>query len=950
MKLKRNLSLLLAAVMAATLSWPYPVYANAQTFQPDFPGQEELLDFDKPGKPGDSDDFDWSQEPESSEYFGSSEEPGETEKPEDLDDNDNDGADETKAAVSNLRADYQAETDKVTISYEKSPECDHVSILVGGITVRESFGETVYIYDCGDLKDNEDHMVEVIPYDARGNAGKSVTKTINIPIRPAVLDPEAAGAEYDLDKKELIIDWSGDNVAYVHIYQDYQGDGDKPLWEEDSDLVNGTAGVVKLVVSLEAKSKHTYKIVPFNRFGNEGKAVSLEMEVDDYVAKIDSSYIHYDDIAKQLYMTWDNGVYTEYVSIYLNDVVLAEGYKENSFCLNNCVLQPGAAYIVTIEPYNDKDEEGEEETEDISYGWFDVPDGVKASLKSVEAKDSQGQHTGFSKPAVYVKWEAQAGAVYDIYRAGKNKKNAYSWLTSVKSDVDGVYTYIDEKIEMGAYYYKICRKVNTDAYVEQALFSALSEETSVKVAVPKPKLKAKLNQKGQAELVLSVGRDFVSGYDIYRMSSGEKYVKIATVTEDEYIDRDVEFGKTYQYKAKAYYYDTASKVRSVSGYSDVSKLKNTVGGMEAEAVALSKGTVQISWTPAANASEYEVYYKTGKKGSSYKLWKTTARQSVKFEVKEDGKHMFMIKAKKTSAGGQTYSAIAKAACTIGFSAPGGLKLEKTSYKFNAADNTLTQKSKLSWNRVYGAKGYYVELYDKTSKTYQRIARVKGAEKTNYTVSNVVTADPQTLKYRVSAYDGPSVKKGGTVKVTPELGTASKVKAVKSGSKVKVSWKKVTGAEYYQVYRSNGRTMHLVGQTGGSSIKDKGLNAEISYQYYVRAVNQSLNLKGADSEPAKCKMANSAKVLGLTAENMRAGIVDLEWNDLTDAQTYIIYFKTDPNGEYQKLKEVSGKKTTFAHAGQPAGRACYYKVTAIQANSGGELLESKAATASVTVTR
>lgn len=934
MRWKQGLSLILVFGMLFSLVRPCAAYAQEELRSPESArlGTEEPLAVSWE----DEQDLEEPEEPETEEP-----DTGTPENPEGPDEpGEGDGA-LSAATVSEVKAVYRPDTDKAEISFKKGPGCSYVSISIGELLIYDRFENEACIYECESLNDDDNHMVTVTPYDAKGIAGKASAAIFRIPFRPAVL--EDADAEYNLERQVLIVDWYGENIAYADVYQDGE-----LLYAEDRNKKQ-TDGRMILEIKLEAKSKHDYTVVAYNRNGDVGNEKKFSFEVDDYVAKIDYSDILYDDAAKQIHMTWDNGDYTEYVSIYLNDVPLVERCAQNAYVFD-CVLQPGATYVVTIEPYNDKDEAGEEETEDLSYGSFDVPDDVTATLKSVEAKDGKGRYTGFSNPAVYVKWDAQRGGAYDIYRAEKNKKNEFRWYASVKAEKDGTYTFIDEKVKMGEYYYKVCQKVTKDTFVEQALFSALSAADGVKVAVPKPKIKTRLAAGGKISLTMTSSKDFVSGYDVYRRSGGEGWAKIATTTEPEYTDGDVALEQAYEYRAKAYYYDTASQVRSESKYSAPSKIKNTVGGISAQAEPVSKDMIRLSWTPAANATEYEIYHKSGTKKAVYALWKTTRRLSVKYETDKGGKHMFLIKAKHAAPSGKTYYSEAKASCTIGFCAPEGVLLKKARCKQNASTGGLEQTALISWNKVYGAQGYYVEAYDKATKKYLRVAKLKGSGSTSYSAVSAVTEQAKSVTYRISAYKGKSVKKGGTVKVTPELGTVKNVKASKSGSGVRISWKKVAGAEHYQVFRSNGRTMHLVGKAKGSSITDKGLCAEISYQYYVQAVNQTLKVQGKCSEPARYRAANTAKVKGLTAENMRAGRVDLEWNDVWDAKSYIVYFKTSAGGTYEKLAELKGKKTSYAHEGQPRGRTCYYKVVAMQSNSGGAMLESGPAHASVTITK
>lgn len=366
--------------------------------------------------------------------------------------------------------------------------------------------------------------------------------------------------------------------------------------------------------------------------------------------------------------------------------------------------------------------------------------------------------------------------------------------------------------------------------------------------------------------------------------------------------------------------------------------------------AKTADTVKLTWTAAANAEGYEVYYRSGTQGDSYALWTTTDKLSLERKTGKSGTHSFMIKAYQTTKSGKAYFSSAEVSIKMGFTVPTGFRVKKTSYtQLNA--NTLMQKDTLSWNRVYGAGGYYIEVYNVLTGKYDRVAKISGSSKTSYTLSNLVMPAAKTLTYRLSAYKGSSVNVGGTVTVTPQLGTVTGIKAVKSGSKVKVSWKGVTGAELYQVYRSNGRTMILVGQTNQLSIVDRGLGAGVSYQYYVQAVNNTLKLTGAKNDPVTY-LRRPAKASGLKAKRTSGGTVKLTWNAASSADGYRIYYKSSKDDRYQKLAEVPAKTTSYKHeglkekTGKKSKETYYYKVTAIQNNLGNVPAESKAVSVKV----
>ncbi len=839
---------------------------------------------------------------------------------------------DSDASLLDLKLSYQEEKDMISLSFQASGHA-YVKIYANGRVLEEEYTGTVY--DCTDIEEGKDYLFLVMPYDKENRAGTGKQISFSVPYKKAVL--EDIDVDYNLEKQVLIVDWTGSGIAYADVYQDDILIGKKIRNER-----------LILEISLEAKSKHTYKVIPYNKIDEAGAEKTYLLEVDDYVARIDQSQIEYVEALRQIQMSWEDS-YTKYVEISLNDEVLEEKYTGKSYVIN-CELQPGASYVVSILPYNEKEEAGEEEEDDVSFGYFDIPDDFKASLVNVPVKSGTGGYTGFSSPSVQLTWQAQNRAVYEIYRAeGKDARGAYQWIANVKAGADGLYTYTDEKAGFSSYYYKVRRKIVTDSYVEQELYTALSDAKRVNVTVPKPTVKAQLEGNGKMALSISSRREYVSGYDIYRKCGRGSYKFLTTITGDAYVDKSIEFGKNYHYKAKAYYYDVRSGKKTYGKYSKAAGAKNTVSAIQAEAVAISADTVKLAWTPAANASEYEIYYKSGLQGDAYALWTKTDRLSVTRKLKSGGTYYFMVKACQETDGGKAYFSSAEAVVKMGFSAPGGLNVSKTAYDLNKKTDTLIQKDTLSWNRVYGASGYRVEVYDETTKKYRRVATVKSGSKTSYTVSNVVAPGAKQLKYRISAYAKEKVKKGDTITITPTLGTVQNVTVKKSGSKVKISWNKVRGAERYQVYRSNGRTMLLVAETAFLSTADQGLCADVPYTYYVQAVNNTKKISGEKSEPAEFRI-RLGEVSNLKAVNTSAKTVKLSWKDNKEAQSYDIYYKDSESKKYQKIDRVAAKKGVYVHTGRTAGTTCYYKVVAVQINSAGVRAESEGALASVKVSK
>ena len=152
--------------------------------------------------------------------------------------------------------------------------------------------------------------------------------------------------------------------------------------------------------------------------------------------------------------------------------------------------------------------------------------------------------------------------------------------------------------------------------------------------------------------------------------------------------------------------------------------------------------------------------------------------------------------------------------------------------------------KLSWKASDNATGY--EVYQKNGKTFKKIATVK---KTSYTVKKLTTGTKYTFKVRAyGTVDGKKTYSGYTKTVSAKPAPAAPQKvAVKNSAKktAKLSWKKVAGADGYEVYRSNaakGKFKKIATSKSGKSVSytNKKLSKNKTYYYKVRAYK---NVKG-----------------------------------------------------------------------------------------------------------
>lgn len=164
---------------------------------------------------------------------------------------------------------------------------------------------------------------------------------------------------------------------------------------------------------------------------------------------------------------------------------------------------------------------------------------------------------------------------------------------------------------------------------------------------------------------------------------------------------------------------------------------------------------------------------------------------------------------------------------------------------------------LSWYKVYGAKGY--AIYRSTSKNgpYNKIATIKNSGTTTYIDKGLKTG--QTYYYQLRSYKvsgGKNVYSNrsyiSSCKPAPQAPKLNGL-TLSGSSKAKLSWKSVSGASGYQVYRSNAkngeykRVRTTTGKTSTTyynNLIDNG-----TYYYKVRAyrVVKGKKVYGAYSE-------------------------------------------------------------------------------------------------------
>lgn len=188
--------------------------------------------------------------------------------------------------------------------------------------------------------------------------------------------------------------------------------------------------------------------------------------------------------------------------------------------------------------------------------------------------------------------------------------------------------------------------------------------------------------------------------------------------------------------------------------------------------------------------------------------------------------------------------------------------------------------------------------------------------------------------------------------SPESATLAKVTGLQvkadGSTAVKLSWKKITNAAGYEIYRSTTRKggyqkVAAISSADKVSYKDTKLKAGKTYYYKVRAVAEAK--KGSFSAVKSVKTIAAAVIKNAASKKTKT--ITVTWKKVS-GDGYIIYTSAKKNGTYKAVKVVNKNRTTKATIKAKTGSKCYVKVAAYCKISGKKVAGKKSAAKKVLV--
>ena len=331
---------------------------------------------------------------------------------------------------------------------------------------------------------------------------------------------------------------------------------------------------------------------------------------------------------------------------------------------------------------------------------------------------------------------------------------------------------------------------------------------------------------------------------------------------------------------------------------------------------------------ACHQTKYETVPANGHKWDSGKVTKAAGCETV-------GEMTYtcsVCSAKRTEAIAATGHSYANGKCTRCGAADPNYKPAPKAPELKIT--TSAGKPKIYWNAVDGAVKYWVyrstdgknfKYYDSTTKT-------------SYTNSS--TSIGTTYYYKVKAVNSNNAASDYSVsKGIQRKPAAPTVSINRSNGKPKLSWKAVSGATKYWIYRStDGKNFKHFDSTTKLSYTNSGAASGTKYYYRVKAVTvvNGKNVTSANSGTKSLLTSLAKPSVSITTSN---GKPKIYWNAVDGAVKYWVYRSTD--GKTFKYYD-STTKASYTNLSAKKNTKYYYKVKAVCAsNSNANSAQSSA---------
>ncbi len=499
-----------------------------------------------------------------------------------------------------------------------------------------------------------------------------------------------------------------------------------------------------------------------------------------------------------------------------------------------------------------------------------------------------------SATGVSITWEqVESTAGYKIYRCEAG--GAYKEIADIRGFDENSYT--DETVRSGREYKYQIKAYN--AFNE----GDLSEESAI-VYLAQPTVKKAFSAYGGIEINWAKSRG-TEGYTVYR-KSGTKDKVIAEFDGDDtcrFLDKNVRNNSKYEYTVIAHHgiYRSSFAYKKSNVYITAPKLKNT---------KINNGSVTVYWEKTKTADKYRIYRKTA--NTDWEYLGSVGEKYLSFNdknVKNGGKFIYTVRA----IDGKHHS---------GFDTDGVSAKYVSTPKNVTVKNYYSNSIRVKWDKVSGAKEYFVYRKDNKNKDW---VKVKETASSKYIDYDIVNGRVYTYIIKAVGENGGKSSYLKNIKITA-LKAPKEVNLYSASKGIKISWTKTSSGTGYRVYRKlkADSDWDLVAKIKGNSTTsyiDTNVKNGKTYIYTVRQIKNSTP-GSYNSEGYTIKYLFPPK---FAAKHSPNGIV-LDWGRAVEGTGYKVQRKAQGEKSWKTIAIITSiSKLTYTDSKPVYGKKNTYRI-------------------------
>ena len=274
-----------------------------------------------------------------------------------------------------------------------------------------------------------------------------------------------------------------------------------------------------------------------------------------------------------------------------------------------------------------------------------------------------------------------------------------------------------------------------------------------------------------------------------------------------------------------------------------------------------------------------------------------------------------------------------------------ITLGKTS--ISSLTNSGTSALKVEYGTVKDAEGYEVNYAVNSVFTSGKTIE---SSKLSASITGLKAGTTYYVRVRAFKTDSTGEKVYGdycAFEMYKTAPAAPQINTVTGGTnKITVSWDKVTGVSYYEVYMATSKTGTYSKiasvKSGTTSYAKSGLSTAKTYYFKVRAYTtlDGSKIYGSFGTIKYGTTATAAPAISSAAGG--SGKATIKWGAVTGASGYAVYMAASANGTYSKLTTVSSSTLSYTKTGLSAAKTYYFKVRAYRKGEGVNVYSSYSA--------